>query len=83
MDDEKGTSPFIMIAEGVGRLYALTMKDGPFPEHYEPMESPAKNLLSKVQHNPWSKSPRTLPATQSIPVYRTTYRVTEHWQTAP
>jgi len=82
MGDEKGTSPFIMNSEGVGRLYALTMKDGPFPEHYEPMESPAKNLISKVQNNPMVKITRdTSSDIKAYPYIGTTYRVTEHWQT--
>ncbi len=31
-------NPFIMNAEGVGKLFAKDLADGPFPEHYEPME---------------------------------------------
>ncbi len=81
ISDEKGTYPFIMVPEGVGRLYALTMKDGPFPEHYEPIESPARNLLSKVQNNPLVRVARENPAdTGKYPYIGTTYRVTEHWQ---
>lgn len=79
--DEKGSYPFIMIPEGVGRLYALTMKDGPFPEHYEPFESPVRNLLSKVQNNPLvivKKNADTYMG--KYPYIGTTYRVTEHWQ---
>ena len=81
ISDEKGTYPFIMVPEGVGRLYALTMKDGPFPEHYEPVESPARNLLSKVQNNPLVSVTRESAAdTGKYPYIGTTYRVTEHWQ---
>ena len=34
--------PFIMTPEGVGRIFAplAAFADGPFPEHYEPFESP-------------------------------------------
>lgn len=33
--------PFIMHPEGVARLFSIDkMNDGPFPEHYEPIESP-------------------------------------------
>ncbi|VEB91894.1 formate dehydrogenase-O, major subunit [Citrobacter koseri] len=33
--------PFIMQPEGMGRLFALDkMAEGPFPEHYEPFETP-------------------------------------------
>ncbi len=35
------TRPFMMSAEGVGRLFAVDkINSGPFPEHYEPIESP-------------------------------------------
>ncbi len=39
--------PFIMNPEGVGRIFAplAAFADGPFPEHYEPMESPIANPL--------------------------------------
>jgi len=45
--------PFIMNPEGVGRLFAPigVLADGPFPEHYEPIESPTKNLLHPAQSN--------------------------------
>jgi formate dehydrogenase major subunit len=80
-DAKEGKYPFIMLAEGHGRLYALDMKDGPFPEHYEPVESPAKNLLSKVQSNPVVKAPKNMTTdTIKFPYVGTTYRVTEHWQ---
>ncbi len=81
VNDEKGAYPYIMNPEGVGRLYALTMKDGPFPEHYEPIESPARNLLSRVQNNPLVKIGKDMSAdTSKYPCIGTTYRVTEHWQ---
>ena len=44
--------PFIMNSHGHGMLFAAGMKDGPFPEHYEPLESPIKNMMSKYQVNP-------------------------------
>jgi formate dehydrogenase major subunit len=81
IDDEKGAYPFIMNPEGVARLYAVTLKDGPFPEHYEPMESPVKNLLSKVQNNPFvCPVGDTSCDISKYPCIGTTYRVTEHWQ---
>jgi formate dehydrogenase major subunit len=45
--------PFIMNPEGVGRLFAPigVLVDGPFPEHYEPIESPVKNLLHPEESN--------------------------------
>ncbi len=47
-----------MLPEGVGRLFSVGgMIDGPFPEHYEPVESPiAKNPLhEKITHNPTAR----------------------------
>ena len=37
--------PFIMNPEGIGRLFVPlgAMTDGPFPELYEPIESPIAN----------------------------------------
>jgi anaerobic selenocysteine-containing dehydrogenase len=82
VEDEKGVNPFIMNSEGVGRIYALTMPDGPFPEHYEPIESPARNLLSKVQNNPCvALSENDSCDMDKYPYIGTTYRMTEHWQT--
>jgi formate dehydrogenase major subunit len=81
LNDDKGTYPIIMNPEGVGRLYALTLRDGPFPEHYEPVESPARNLLSRVQHNPLVKVTSDIEVDlDKYPYVGTTYRVTEHWQ---
>ena len=45
--------PFIMNPEGVGRIFVPlgAMADGPFPEHYEPFESPIQNPLHPNQSN--------------------------------
>src|SRR5207249_1106870 len=43
--DPNAWLPFIMNGEGVGRLFSNGMVDGPFPEHYEPVESPVANPL--------------------------------------
>jgi formate dehydrogenase-N alpha subunit len=80
-DDKEGKYPFIMLPEGHARLYGLDLKDGPFPEHYEPVESPAKNALSPVQNNPVVKLPKNVSSDLAkFPYIGTTYRVTEHWQ---
>ena len=50
--------PFIMNPEGVGRIFAplAAFADGPFPEHYEPMESPIQNPFHPNQStNPVAK----------------------------
>src|SRR5256886_15384898 len=47
---------FIMLPEGVGRLYSPVLNDGPFPEHYEAIEAPIDNPLhAKVTSNPVAK----------------------------
>jgi hypothetical protein len=54
--------PFIMNPEGVGRIFAplAAFADGPFPEHYEPIESPIANPLHPQQStNPVVRSVTT------------------------
>jgi len=76
--------PFIMRNEGVARLFAPGLADGPFPEHYEPWESPVKNAISKTESNPVSKVWKTAFGVKGdaskYPFVATTYRVSEHWQ---
>jgi formate dehydrogenase-N alpha subunit len=79
--------PFIMKAEGFAGLFAANLEDGPFPEHYEPFESPVVNSMSKTQFNPaiklWYKSNPEMNDVGDVskfPVVGTTYRVSEHWQ---
>lgn len=76
--------PFIMLPEGVGRLFAPTLNDGPFPEHYEAVESVTRNIFNSQQYNP---AVSLYPGTQGefgtsarFPYIGTSYRVTEHWQ---
>jgi len=85
---EENVGPFIMTNEGVARLFAPGMAEGPFPEHYEPFETP-------LDKNPFSpKEPRALsnPAariykgdreklgsSKDFPYVATTYRLTEHF----
>jgi formate dehydrogenase major subunit len=79
--------PFIMNPEGIGRLFVplAGMADGPFPEHYEPFESPVANVLHPGQaNNPVVKKYSTdmdkygTPE-QGFTVVCTTYRLTEHY----
>ena len=79
-------NPFIMLASGVGQLFSPDLVDGPFPEHYEPVESPVKNPFSKTQYNPcaqvWTDTEFDRYGTpDQFPIVATTYRVSEHWQT--
>ena len=48
-----GTHPFIMLPEGHARIFGPALADGPFPEHYEPLECPIeKNFLSSQRISP-------------------------------
>jgi formate dehydrogenase major subunit len=84
---EGGKLPFIMKPDGVSSLYGPGLGDGPFPEHYEPLESPlAKNLMSAQQNNPailLYKSDKDMVASADarFPIVMTTYSSTEHWCT--
>jgi anaerobic selenocysteine-containing dehydrogenase len=77
--------PFIMNADGVARLFALDlMRDGPFPEHYEPFESPVPNLLHpNVQSNPvarvFARDRKDFGKASEFPYVGTTYILTEHF----
>jgi formate dehydrogenase major subunit len=79
--------PFIMNPEGVGRIFVPlgAMADGPFPEYYEPIESPIANPLHPNQNNnPVVKKYKTDldkygTVDQGFNVICTTYRLTEHY----
>jgi formate dehydrogenase major subunit len=78
--------PFIMNPEGVGRLFVplSAMADGPFPEHYEPIESPVANPLHPKQSNsPVVKKYKTdmdkYGDGKDYPIVCTTYRLTEQY----
>jgi len=84
-DDSK--YPFIMIAHGHGQIYGPGRADGPFPEHYEPLECPVeKNLMNAQRMNPTAPVFKTAAdafatCDPRFPFVCTTYRVSEHWQT--
>ncbi len=86
-DRPDGKKPFIMKVDGVGAFVGPGLKDGPFPEHYEPIESPVKkHPFSNQRNNPVAavfRSERDVYSTPSdrFPIVGTTYRVAEHWQT--
>lgn len=82
---DKNTGPFIMNPEGVSRLFARKfMAEGPFPEHYEPFESPVANAFHpKMQSNPAARVYKgdldVFGTTKDFPYVATTYRLTEHF----
>jgi formate dehydrogenase major subunit len=79
--------PFIMNPEGVGRIFGplAAFADGPFPEHYEPIESPVQNALHPGQSsNPVVKKFKTAMDKYATPgdgfnIICTTYRMVEHY----
>jgi formate dehydrogenase major subunit len=78
--------PFIMNPEGLGRLFVplAGMADGPFPEHYEPIESPAVNQLHPNRSNSpvvkkYSTDADKYGTPDKFPYACTTYRLTEHY----
>jgi formate dehydrogenase major subunit len=75
---------FIMMPEGVARLFAPTLSDGPLPEHYEPVEAAVDNPLHpKVTSNPVFKPFKSdkdvYGKREDFPIICTTYRLTEHF----
>jgi formate dehydrogenase major subunit len=85
---DSGAGPFIMTPEGVARLFAVgLMAEGPFPEHYEPFETP----IGVNPLHPDNKAATSNPAARvykgdmeafgkadQYPYAATTYRLTEH-----
>jgi formate dehydrogenase major subunit len=55
VNKEKTKLAFIMKPHGVAHIFGPGRADGPFPEHYEPLECP-------IQENPLSKTHRVNPA---------------------
>jgi len=83
---KKSRYPFIMRKWGFGQIFGPGRVDGPFPEHYEPLESPLKrNPFSSQRVNPVVKLFKTnadkYTEDGKYPIVATTFRVTEHWQT--
>jgi len=90
-----GRPPFIMKPDGVSSLFGPGLSDGPFPEHYEPLECPVdKNLLSPQKNNPaikrfdkpgvgsdLDKYSGVDSCDPKYPFICSTYRISEHWQT--
>ncbi|MBJ8887925.1 formate dehydrogenase-N subunit alpha [Citrobacter sp. FDAARGOS_156] len=81
--------PFIMNPEGVARLFSIDkMNDGPFPEHYEPIESPigtnplhpdvVSSPVARIYHDDIANMGKA----DAFPYVATTYSITElfrHW----
>src|SRR6202008_3532121 len=84
-----GMGPFIMNPEGVARFFArAAMNEGPFPEHYEPFQTPlGYNPLPP--HNPtatnnpaarvFANDRVNFGKADQFPHAATTYGITEHF----
>ena len=75
---------FIMLREGVAKLFAADFVEGPFPEHYEPVESPVENEMHPaVGSNPMAKVFTSdldpIGKAAQFPYVAITYRLTEHF----
>jgi len=81
-------TPFIMLPEGKSRLFVPggVCKEGPLPEHYEPLECAFMNAVSPQQSNPaikiWASALDRVAelCDPKYPLIATTFRLTEHWQ---
>jgi formate dehydrogenase major subunit len=88
-DPARGMGPFIMNPEGVACFFARDhLVEGPFPEHYEPFETPlARNPLSpqgaQTLNNPAARvfegDRAAFGKVEQFPHVATTYRLTEHF----
>ena len=83
-----GVGPFIMQPEGLGRLFAIDkMAEGPFPEHYEPFETPLgtnplhPNVISNPAARLYESDAKRMGEKTEFPYVGTTYRLTEHFHT--
>ena len=85
-DAKPGTvQPFILNQEGTARVFTRALlRDGPFPVHYEPFESPVKNVVNPaIRGNPVSRVFQADVASfgnaDEFPYAATSYRLTEHF----
>jgi len=75
--------PLIMHKEGHAHLFGSGRVDGPFPWHYEPVESAVTNPMGNYQVNPIIHiyDGAAFGDKDTYPIAATTYRLTEHWHT--
>ncbi|MGF6958373.1 formate dehydrogenase major subunit [Paraburkholderia youngii] len=86
---DSGMNPFIMNPEGVARFFARdAMVEGPFPEHYEPFETPLgynplhpdnKLVVSNPAARVFPGDKATFGTHENFPHTGTSYRLTEHF----
>ena len=85
-DTKNGKLADIMTTDGYAQLYGPGRLDGPFPEHYDPAETPvAQHPFSKQLSSPVYKfhtsdmDKLAKAADPKYPIVLTTYSMTEHW----
>lgn len=86
---ENGMNPFIMNPEGVARFFSRDgLVEGPFPEHYEPFETPIgynplhpnnKAVVSNPAARVFPDDRAAFGTHDKFPHTATTYRLTEHF----
>lgn len=86
---ESGAGPFIMNPEGVARFFSKKgLAEGPFPEHYEPFDTPIGYNPLHPKNPKATSSPAarvfkpiwdTFGKASEFPHVGTTYRLTEHF----
>ncbi len=81
-----GTEPFTVHSDGKAWLFVpYGIKEGPFPVHYEPAESPYRNALFTTNRSPdmiFIDQPGNdiaEPGDPRFPTAMTTYHLVEHW----
>ncbi len=84
LDAHSGSDPFIMQQDGRAQLFVSgTLKDGPLPAHYEPLDSVVRNAVYAQHNNPtlreWDRTDNRYNGTDNdaYPYVLTTYRLTE------
>lgn len=86
LSPEKRAGAFLMNNDGVGGLFCLNrLVDGPFPEHYEPFESPIgtnplhPNQITNPATRVFEEDRKRLGTHDKFPYVATTYSLTEHF----
>ncbi|WP_082205164.1 formate dehydrogenase-N subunit alpha [Gilliamella apicola] len=86
LSPSSGAGAFIMNNDGLGGLFCLNrLVDGPFPEHYEPFETPISNnpMHPKQVNSPVARAFKEdlarLGKADEFPYVGTTYSITEHF----
>lgn len=81
-----GSAPFTAHSDGKAWLFVpYGLRDGPFPVHYEPVESPYHNVLWPQERVPGTviiedpENPVAETGDPDYPTVMTTYHMVEHW----